>query len=321
MGRAETTSRRMDHRTVLIGVWFPCRALRPTDPPYASLEVPFLAVEATAGVIVGSRQRRGAEWRHTGKGAVMALYEALPDVYEWLIPYAKLTPEGSVAALDDLVRSLPSGARVLDCSCGTGQLAVGLAELGFDVVATDASPGMVRRTRELADQRGVALRAATVAWDDLPDHFKPSSFDLVVCVGNSLCHAQGSSGRRAALTAMSLLLRPPGVLVLTSRTWEVVRAGGTRMDVRDRIVRRRDQDAVVIYSWHIGPAWDEEHRLEIAVARVGPDGCVMTSAEHLSFWPYRYEELVAELRSAGLGVRASTFDSASEVYRVVAAPA
>jgi predicted RNA methylase len=72
---------------------------------------------------------------------ILALYQALPDVYEWLMPDAKLTPEGSVAAVDDLVRSLPSGARVLDCSCGTGQLAVGLGRLGFDVVATDASPG------------------------------------------------------------------------------------------------------------------------------------------------------------------------------------
>ena len=38
-------------------------------------------------------------------------YEALPDVYEWLIPAAKLTPEGSVAALGDLVQSLPSSGR------------------------------------------------------------------------------------------------------------------------------------------------------------------------------------------------------------------
>jgi hypothetical protein len=38
---------------------------------------------------------------------IVAGYEALPDVYEWLIPDAKLTPEGSVAALGDLVPSLP----------------------------------------------------------------------------------------------------------------------------------------------------------------------------------------------------------------------
>jgi hypothetical protein len=44
---------------------------------------------------------------------IVAGYQALPDVYEWLIPDAKLTPEGSVAALGDLVQSLPSNARVL----------------------------------------------------------------------------------------------------------------------------------------------------------------------------------------------------------------
>jgi len=80
----------------------------------------------------------------------VAGYEALADVYEWLIPNPKLTPAGSVAASADLVESLPRNARVLDCSCGTGQLAVGLGGIGLEVVASDASAGMVRRTQQLA---------------------------------------------------------------------------------------------------------------------------------------------------------------------------
>jgi hypothetical protein len=52
----------------------------------------------------------------------MAQYEALPDVYEWLIPDAKLTPEGSVTALGDLVQSLPSDARVLTARVGRASL-------------------------------------------------------------------------------------------------------------------------------------------------------------------------------------------------------
>lgn len=110
-------------------------------------------------------------------------------------------------------RRLPSpyrATRVLDCSSGTGQLAVGLASLGLDVVATDASAGMVRRIQELADEHSVPLQALRVAWDDLPDYLDPSTFDLVICVGNSLCHAQGTSGRLAALAAMSRLLNPRG---------------------------------------------------------------------------------------------------------------
>jgi len=251
----------------------------------------------------------------------MAGYEALPDVYEWLLPDAKTTPEGSVAALGNLVQSLPSDARVLDCSCGTGQLAVGLARLGLDVVATDASAGMVRRTQELAEEHSVPLQVSRLAWDDLSDFLNPSTFDLVVCVGNSLCHAQGTSGRLAALAAMSQLLNQRGRLVLTSRTWELVRAGGTRVDVRDRLVGRKGHDAVVIYSWQIEHLWEQEHHLEIAVAQVGPDRSVLTSSERLSFWPYRYEQLVAELQSVGLGIVESTFDADIEGYMVVAGTA
>ena len=117
---------------------------------------------------------------------------------------------------------------------------------------------------------------------------------------------------------MSRLLNPQGRLVLTSRTWELVRAGGTRIDVRDRLVGRRGHDAVVIYSWQIEHLWEQEHHLEIAVAQVEPDGTVLTGSERLSFWPYRYEELVAELQSVGLGIVESTFDPDGEGYMVVA---
>src|SRR6478672_4328250 len=153
-----------------------------------------------------------------------------------------LTPAGAVAAFGDLVKSLPPNARVLDCACGTGQLAVGLAGLGLDVVAADASGGMVRRTQELADEMGVSLRTLHASWDELPDHLDASTFDLVFCVGNSLGHAEGASGRLAALAAMSRLLNPGGRLVLTSRTWELVRASGSRLDTRDRLIRRNGRD-------------------------------------------------------------------------------
>lgn len=248
----------------------------------------------------------------------MAGYQTLPAVYEWLIADAKATPAGAVEAFGDLVRSLPPGAHVLDCACGTGQLAVGLAALGLDVVAADASLGMVRRTQELAAKSGVSLQTVHASWDELPDHLEASTFDLVFCVGNSLGHAEGTSGRDAALAAMSRLLRRGGRLVLTSRNWDLVRANGSRYDIRDRLVRRNGRDAVVMYRWQIEDLWDREHSLEIAVAQVEPDGSVVSCSERLSFWPYRYEQLETHLRRAGLEVATTTFDPEAEGYVVVA---
>ena len=249
----------------------------------------------------------------------MAGYEALAEVYEWLISDEKLTPEQFATSFHDVIRLLPSNARVLDCSCGTGQLAVGLAGLGMQVVATDASAAMLRRTEKLAEESGASLRTARAEWDELTDHFHDASFDMVFCVGNSLHHAEGVSGRLAALGSMSRLLRPGGRLVLTSRTWELVRGAGSRLDIHDQLVRRDGRDALVIYRWEIAPHWEQEHHIEIAVAQVDADGSVLVRSELLSCWPYRYDELRFELRSVGLRVETSTFDPKAEGYMVVAA--
>lgn len=249
----------------------------------------------------------------------MTGYEALAEVYEWLISDAKSTPAEFAASFDDVIRLLPPDARVLDCSCGTGQLAVGLSGLGVQVVATDASAAMVRRTEELAEEHGASVQTVRADWQELPDHVDAANFDMVFCVGNSLHHAEGASGRLTALESMSRLLRPGGRLVLTSRTWELVRAGGSRLDIGDRLVRRNGRDALVIYRWEIAPQWEQEHHIEIAVAEVGADGSVLVRSELLSCWPYRYGQLASELQSLGLRVEKSTFDPEAEGYLVVAA--
>jgi SAM-dependent methyltransferase len=249
----------------------------------------------------------------------MAGYGALADVYEWLIGDDKLTPADAAGYYGgDVVDSLPPGARVLDCACGTGQLAVGLAGLGLDVVAADASAGMVRRTGQLATEHGVSLRTLHAAWDELSDHLEDATFDVVFCVGNSLGHAEGRPGRLRALAAMARLLAPGGRLVLTSRNWERVRTAGSRVDVRDRLVCRGDRRAVVSYYWEIAPGWEQEHFLEIVVAEIEPDGAVRASSERLSIWPYRNDGLEGELSQVGLVPETNTFTPEADNYTVVA---
>jgi SAM-dependent methyltransferase len=252
---------------------------------------------------------------------VVSGYEALAEVYEWLISDAKLSPEDFATSFDGVLELLPSNAHVLDCSCGTGQLAVGLAGRGMQVAAADASEAMVRRTADLAGEFGTSVRTVRADWDQLPDHFDDGTFDMVFCVGNSLHHAVGARGRSAALESMARLLRPGGHLVLTSRTWELVRARGSRLDIGDRLVRRNGRDAVVVYRWEIAPDWEQEHHIEIAVAQLDPSGAVEVRSELLSCWPYRHDELAAELDRVGLRTETSTFDLESENYMVVASKA
>ena len=95
------------------------------------------------------------------------MYDTLADVYDWLVPESLLAPEGSAAAFEMVLGELSPGARVLDCACGTGTLAVGLALRGFEVTASDASEAMVARARALAAVRGARVEVSARRWEEL----------------------------------------------------------------------------------------------------------------------------------------------------------
>jgi 2-polyprenyl-3-methyl-5-hydroxy-6-metoxy-1,4-benzoquinol methylase len=245
-------------------------------------------------------------------------YSALASVYEYLVPDALLDPPGSFAAFREWVGDLPPGAPVLDCACGPGHLAVGLAQAGFAVTATDASSAMTSQTLALAKAHGVALTAAPVTWDELPEQGWDGRFAAVLCVGNSITHAEGAASRRRALRNMSLLLQPGGRLLVTSRNWELVRATGSRLHVADRLVERDGRRGLVIYDWNVPESWTERHRLHVAVALIDDDGGVQTVVEELDFRPFRHEELLEDLAAVGLRVRATTYEIDVDRYLVVA---
>jgi SAM-dependent methyltransferase len=245
-------------------------------------------------------------------------YATLAEVYEWLVPESMLTPEGSVEAYESIVDELGPDARVLDCAAGTGELAVGLRMRGFDVTATDASAAMIERTRQLAAARGVGLRTAVCRWEQLVEQGWSNRFDVVWCVGNALAHAPGQAGRQAVLGQMARVLQPGGLLVLTSRNWELVRDEGSGLRIREQLVERDGRRALVVYGWSLAERWDDRHHLDIAVAIVEPAGTVINHVERLAFWPFRHEDLDADIRAAGLVPTRSTYDPKADQYLVTA---
>jgi SAM-dependent methyltransferase len=244
-------------------------------------------------------------------------YDALAQVYDWLVPDELLTPAGAATVFSPQLERLPPGARVLDCAAGTGQLAVGLAAAGYDVVATDASEGMIERTRALATEHAVEVTAHALAWVQLRDR-EVGQFDAVLCVGNSIAHAEGQAARRAALAAMAGVLRDGGLLVLTSRNWERVRERGSGLEVWERTIERHGRHAVIIYGWTIPAAWEEPHHVDVAVAMLGGGGAVETAQERLTMWPFTHDALRRDLEGAGLTPSSTTYNASQERYLVTA---
>jgi SAM-dependent methyltransferase len=226
------------------------------------------------------------------------MYASLAEVYEFLVPEPLLSPEGSAAAFEAVLAELPAGARVLDCACGTGTLAVGLALRGYEVDASDASPEMIVRTRVLAHARGARVRAEAARWDVLAG----GPYEAVFCVGNSLTHAAGREGRRAALGGMRGVLRDGGLLALTSRNWERPQAAG------EEWVERDGRRARVWREWR--PGDPSILAIEIAVDGGG------TYAEELEYWPFTHDDLLADLDAAGFVPVADTWTPEGGAYVV-----
>jgi len=246
------------------------------------------------------------------------MYDTLAPVYDWLVPDALRSPQGSVAAFAEIVDDLDGGARVLDCAAGTGELAVGLALRGFEVVASDASGAMIERTRTLAESHRVQLQADKCTWSALERRGWEQTFDAVFCVGNSLTHAAGRTRRRAALAAMRGVLRDGGLLVVTSRNWEQLRAERPSLQVTDRLLERDGHHGVIIHAWTIPDRWDDPHHLELAVAIIDKAGAVTTRTERLAFSPFTHETLDDDIRAAGMTPRSSTYAPDTDRYLVSA---
>ena len=103
--------------------------------------------------------------------------------------------------------------RAADIGTGTGFTAFAVAPYTNDIVAADITPAMLRETRSLADQRGIANLGYTLAAaEDLP--FADGSLDLLTC--RIAAHHFLDLGK--AVAEWHRVLAPEAVLILADTT-------------------------------------------------------------------------------------------------------
>lgn len=155
-------------------------------------------------------------------------------------------------------------AAVLDCSCGIGTQAIGLALHGHRVVGTDLSPRAAGRAVREAARRNVPLRTAAADMRQLP--FPDGRFDTVVCADNSLPHLLTEQDVHAALAEMHRVLRPGGLLLVSTRPYDELlrdRPSSSPPQVHRVAERAEDGERTVtfqLWQWHEdGEHYDVEH--------------------------------------------------------------
>jgi len=228
--------------------------------------------------------------------SVRDFYDALAADYHLIFADWDASITRQAEALDGLVRTrLGAGPqRVLDCSCGIGTQAIGLARTGHRVTGSDLSPVAAARAAREAAARG--LRLATAAADMRALPFRASVFDVVVCADNSLAHLLTADDVHTALAGLRRVLRDDGLLMISTRDYDEIRANGP-LSTPPQLSMTADGQVITFQLWHWhddGERYDLEH---FQLVPVGGDWDVRVRRS--TSWALTRGQLSAAVAEAG----------------------
>ena len=209
----------------------------------------------------GGGQRRGGGGERRPTSSVRDFYDSLAPDHHRIFPDWDASMTRQAAAPDSLIsrRLGPGPHRLLDCSCGIGTQAIGLARAGHRVVGGDLSPVAAARAAAEAAARDIGLPTVAADMRQLP--FGAGRFDVVVAADNSIAHLLTEPDLRAALRAMRRVLRDGGLLLLTLRDYAELRR--TRPEsTAPRVSYDSTGRSITFQLWHWhddGEHYDQEH--------------------------------------------------------------
>ena len=122
---------------------------------------------------------------------------------------------------DVLARLLPvpaNGKRVLDCACGIGTQAIGLAMLGYSVEGSDPSGASIDRARRETTARGLK---AEFRVDDMRilSTAPIASYDAIIAMDNAIPHLQSDDDIKKALGTIRARLYSGGIVLISLRDY------------------------------------------------------------------------------------------------------
>jgi len=187
---------------------------------------------------------------------------------------------GEIEFYRELAReSAARGQAALEVACGTGRVAIRLAEAGAEVVGFDMAPAMLERAREKT--RGVP----NIEWidADMRSFQLDREFGLVIIPGHAFMNLQSSREQLDCLECIRCHLLPGGTFVLhvdhqdrENLAWLGGLPGhaGERFEVDREVINPLSGCPIrILLSWAYEPS-TQKATLTTVWEEIGPDGSV-----------------------------------------------
>jgi glycine/sarcosine N-methyltransferase len=157
-----------------------------------------------------------------GSGSALEFYDGLADSYHLIGANWDEMVRTQGQILDKLIRGiLPSRpVKILDCSCGIGTQAIGLALQGHEVRATDLSPKAIARAELEAARLGAAVSFGIADFRRLEN--VAGRYDVVISGDNSLPHLLTEDALLLALKNIRSKSKAEGMVLFSVRDYDKI---------------------------------------------------------------------------------------------------
>lgn len=154
---------------------------------------------------------------------IQTFYDNLAGHYDKLFLDWQSTTRDQAMILDRLFRehSFDRSARILDCACGIGTQAIGIAALGYSVTASDISDGALAQAKERAEKNNVCIRFEHADFCALSETFS-EQFDIVIAMDNALPHMLSETALESAVRSITAQIHPGGIFVASIRDYDTL---------------------------------------------------------------------------------------------------
>lgn len=157
-----------------------------------------------------------------GCGSALEFYDGLADSYHLIGANWDEMVRNQGQILDKLIRGiLPlDSIRILDCSCGIGTQAIGLALKGYEVRATDLSPKAIARAELEAARLGASVSFGVADFRCLEN--VAGRYDVVISCDNSLPHLLTEDDLLLALESIRSKSKAEGMVLFSIRDYDKI---------------------------------------------------------------------------------------------------
>ncbi len=152
---------------------------------------------------------------------IQTFYDNLASQYDKLFLDWQATTDEQATILHKLFKQngFDNTANILDCACGIGTQAIGLAKLGYNITASDISDGEIAEAKIRAKNAKVNISFQNADFCELSKAFT-QQFDIIIAMDNALPHMLSHNDLERAIKSIANQIAKNGIFVGSIRDYD-----------------------------------------------------------------------------------------------------